>query len=265
METLRRSVKKITQHAPFLFKPAKAVYNRIKAQGDTRAVNAAHTGVEIIQYSADQIANLRAQGWGSQYGQDHYLLTQVFANQDKGTFVEIGANHPVANNNSHAFEARGWTGYAFDPLSRFEDNWASTRQTPFFRAAVSPDIGTRDFTEFEDCEGWEHQISGFADMTRPEDLEHFSHKTYPVPCGPISHFVPDLGDVTLALIDVEGAELIVLDALELNRRRVHWILIENMRQIGGDPRVRDKLIPLGYRLRARIAATDDLFEYVGVS
>ncbi|WP_168770587.1 hypothetical protein [Flavimaricola marinus] len=55
----------------------------------------------------------------------------------------------------------------------------------------------------------------------------------------------------------------MIDALELDHRRVDWILIENMRVIGGDPRGRETLFAMGYRLRARIASRDDLFEFVG--
>src|SRR5437660_1012917 len=51
----------------------------------------------------------------SQYGED-LILWDYFKGRPDGLFVEIGANHPTALNNTWFFEQRGWRGILIEPL-----------------------------------------------------------------------------------------------------------------------------------------------------
>ena len=51
----------------------------------------------------------------SQYGED-LILWDYFKGKPDGLFVEIGANHPTALNNTWFFEQRGWRGILIEPL-----------------------------------------------------------------------------------------------------------------------------------------------------
>ncbi|MQX37097.1 FkbM family methyltransferase [Roseospira navarrensis] len=206
---------------------------------------------------------MRKSGCRSQFGQDHYFLNHVFKSQDTGIFIDIGANRPIENSNSYVFERAGWRGWAFDPLSCFKEDWARERTTPFFCAAISNNACERPFVEFEALQGWEHQLSGFSDCVRAEDLSLHQHKIYDVACYPLDHFLPDVTHIDLALIDVEGAELAVIEGLNLGRIKIDWLLIENVSVLGGDQKVRAVMAEHGYEFRARIAMTDDLYERRG--
>lgn len=243
-----------------LYDAAEFVYQRLKKREDRRSVLKRYPGTEIFLFSDKQIADAHAKGFRGQFAQDHYLLETVFQGRSDGYFVEIGANHPLTNSNSYAFEKAGWTGWSFDPLKRFKDDWATLRRTPLFCAAISDSAMDREFVEFDGPGGWEHQMSGFVDSVRKEDLQLMQHDTYQVACYPLRHFLPDdVRKIDLALIDVEGAELMVIDGLGLDQLRIDWLLIENVVEIGGGSELRDKLSRLGYEFRVRLSATDDLF------
>lgn len=256
----RAFLKTQLKNTPGLYRLAKLLYEQYKKRIDTWRTLAIHPDVEVVNFSRQKIERLHAEHYKSQFGQDYYLLKKIFANHSSGSFIEIGANHPIKNNNSYAFEKAGWTGWAFDPLSRFRESWQSEREAAFILAALSDANGKRLFVEFEGNQGWEHKLSGFADSVRPEDLKIHSHRTYEVECHPLDYFLPNLSHVDLALIDVEGAELSVIAGLGLDKIQIDWILVENVMKLGGDEKVREVLLKKGYIFRARIASTDDLFQ-----
>ena len=54
----------------------------------------------------------------SQFGEDAVL--QHLLKKSTGTFVDIGAYHPVLYSNTYAFYRRGWSGIVIDPNPRFK-------------------------------------------------------------------------------------------------------------------------------------------------
>ena len=256
----RGAVKRALVRWPAAYTTLKRGYEIGKRTSDARRVRKVRPGVEIVNFSKSEVEQSRADGFHAQFGQDKYLQEEIFRGMAGGSFLDIGCNHPIANNNSLFFESRGWSGLAFDPIERFAAEWSEHRKARFFRVAISEEPGEREFIEFIPREGWEHQLSGFADTVRREDLAVHAYRSYPVPCGPLREFAPDLEHVDIAFIDVEGAEEFVIRGLGLRDLTIDWILVENMQEIGGSERVRVLLESFGYKMRARIAATDDLFQ-----
>jgi len=62
----------------------------------------------------------------SQAGQDDWILSHI----PKGTYLEIGASHPVNINNTMALEQRGWTGISIDIDNQCEQLWKNQRSQP---------------------------------------------------------------------------------------------------------------------------------------
>jgi len=46
----------------------------------------------------------------SQYGQDKYLLEEIFQNKNDGYYVDIGAHDGISLSNTKKFEEIGWDG-----------------------------------------------------------------------------------------------------------------------------------------------------------
>jgi FkbM family methyltransferase len=224
-----------------------------------------YPGVEMVHFPKAELERRHGAGFRSQHGQDVYLSRLLGPADHPGTFVDIGCNRPHGGNNSSWLERCGWTGYAFDPQTTFADAWAAERTTPFICAAISSQVGERDFVQFRSVAGWEHELSGFADYASPAHLDAYPHERRRVPTGPVTHFVPDLGPIDIVLIDVEGAEMEVLDGIGLEELRPRWLLIENNRTPGGNDAIRQRIIGCGYRFVARIGGTDDFYERIAAT
>lgn len=200
--------------------------------------------------------SLRAKGLSSQYGQDEYLLSHFGGKT--GFFVDIGCNEPYELSNSYALEQAGWNGIAIDPLASLASKWAA-RKAKFRNAAISDRAETRDYVEIKQHVGWEHALSGFKEFVRKEDMDQYGFVEYPVECLPLTEIVPDDQSVDVIMIDVEGAEMLVLKGIDFDKLTPAVVMIENDSVLGGSEDVRAHMIGEGYKLVARIGAADDVF------
>jgi hypothetical protein len=67
----------------------------------------------------------------SQAGQDKFVLDRIGAN---GTYLEIGASHPVHINNTYLLELNGWTGISIDIEDKNVHHWNNYRKNPLIIA-----------------------------------------------------------------------------------------------------------------------------------
>lgn len=63
-----------------------------------------------------------------QVHQDRFVETMMAGKI--GTYIEIGASHPVTLSNTYALELAGWTGYSLELDPMYVDLWARTRVNP---------------------------------------------------------------------------------------------------------------------------------------
>ena len=62
----------------------------------------------------------------SQAKQDEWVLSKMA----KGTYLEIGASHPIDINNTYALEQAGWTGLSIDINAQCKELWNRLRFNP---------------------------------------------------------------------------------------------------------------------------------------
>lgn len=67
----------------------------------------------------------------SQAGQDKWVLDKIGAN---GTYLEIGASHPVHINNTYLLEQNGWKGLSIDIDNSNLNHWYNYRTNPLIIA-----------------------------------------------------------------------------------------------------------------------------------
>jgi len=81
-------------------------------------------------------------------------LWLAFGGKRTGTYLDIGAGHPIADNVSFFFYERGWQGIAVEPQQKLVDLYARLRPRD---AAVAALIGTQsgkaDFHVFDAFHG----------------------------------------------------------------------------------------------------------------
>ena len=192
----------------------------------------------------------------SQYGQDVYLLDLIGPNK---RYVEVGANHPIRLSNSYLLEKNGWEGVSIDPLKKYINVWKEERGQPFINYAIGKEITVRNFVEFYGKESWYDMMSGFEDFIRPEDLVSFDSKVYEVKVVPLDSIIP-FDSFELLLVDTEGAEMEVLEGIDLEKYKPKYVMLENAAAIGGLQSLRESMSVRGYNLIARIGCADDLYE-----
>lgn len=192
------------------------------------------------------------------------LIDVLLGQKHGGRFLDIGANHPVNNNNTHYFEKeREYTGLAFDPLNSYIDLWKTQRpRTEFFQCALGSKPGKAVFHEAENTEGWEDQLSYVENVLNEASLGKTDNPSTEGPGRrvidilPLRHF--DIGPVDFASIDVEGFEEDVLNGM-LPEIRPTIVLVENCSFPVGSERIRSMMRDNGYRFHSRIRYIDDLY------
>ena len=260
LDVVRSVTKKSLSRLPFAYDVGKKCYVSIKSKMDEIIFKSRYPKAKYIRFDANKIRSIKGDGYYSQYGQDYYLWNEIFSRQKQGFYVDIGGNDPVVNSNTYFLERQGWKGIAFDPLSRFEKMWGELRNAQFHRVAISDKTEMRDFIEIVPKIGWEHALSGFKEFVREEDVAIYQHLDYKVETKPLSEFLDDSQKVDILLVDVEGAEEMVFRGIDLARIAPRYIMVENVREIGGQEGIRSTIKNQGYELIARIGIADDLFK-----
>lgn len=68
----------------------------------------------------------------SEVKQDEFVVHMM--NGKVGTYLEIGAWHPISTNNTYLLEQKGWTGLSLDISSVYEEAWKRERKNPLMIA-----------------------------------------------------------------------------------------------------------------------------------
>lgn len=172
----------------------------------------------------------------SQYGQDQVIDAELFGGRRGGVFVDVGAHDGVSFNNSVYFErALGWRGLCVEPIPDVFAELQKNRSAVCVRACIGRSRGTREFLRVT---GYAEMLSGIADAYDPRHLERIRKEvsesggtmaTIEAPCERLDALLREHGfaSVDLLSIDVEGAELEVLDSFDWRRLRPSVVCIEN--------------------------------------
>ncbi|MEJ1161574.1 FkbM family methyltransferase [Prosthecomicrobium sp. N25] len=154
------------------------------------------------------------------------ILNRLFADRETGTYVDVGASHPVIDSVTHAFYERGWSGLNIEPLPEriAELDYARPRDRNL-RIAVAEAAGTATFHAFPK---W-HGLSTL-DPEVAAAMRRWGDEAHPVEVTirTLSEVLAEekVGAIDFLKIDVEGAEGRVLAGLDLTRWRPVVILIE---------------------------------------
>ena len=193
-----------------------------------------------------------------QYGQDEIIDRDLFRGRRGGVFVDIGAHDGVSFNNTVYFErSLGWRGLCVEPIPDVFAELEKNRAAVCVRAGIARSRGVREFLRVT---GYAEMLSGIADVYDPRHLDRIRKEvaesrgtmtTIDVPCERLDTLLREhgFGSVDLLSIDVEGAELEVLESFDLRRVRPSVVCIENNYR---DRAIWRAMRRAGYRPYARI-------------
>jgi FkbM family methyltransferase len=153
------------------------------------------------------------------------ILWRALRDVKHGFYVDVGAADPEEWSVTRAFYDRGWSGINVEPLDEYFDKLSHARpRDTNLKVAVAREAGVRTL----------HTIAGSGLSTFNPRIAA-RHKTAGwetcetiVPTLALAKILQDCAPSTIHFlkIDVEGAELEVLQGLDLSRARPWIILIE---------------------------------------
>ena len=205
----------------------------------------------------------------SQMGQDKILDQQIFNGKKNGVFVEVGALDGICGSNTYFFEKeRNWSGLLIEPNPiEFRKLEKADRELSIKEScAISNEEGDINFLSIE---GPCNVLSGILEYynenhlnrinrelesykSHPEGHEHYSKsETIKMKALKLQTLFDkhNLVDIDLISIDVEGAEMNVLESIDYDKTNITCFLIENNYGIDKET---EFLISKGYKLIGNI-------------
>jgi FkbM family methyltransferase len=196
----------------------------------------------------------------SQHGED-LILWDFFGRKLRGFFVDIGAHDGVSLSNTFFFESLGWSGICVEanpelarrcaaarPGSRVVHaacgNRAATSTAPLMVATGPEWASTRSF------------VSTSAENRAQLEQAGIDLVPVEVPCTTMDALLgPEVPTIDFVSIDVEGAELQVLQGFDFTRARPAVLVVEDNSR-GTKREVADFLEAAGYRRALTIGVND---------
>jgi len=184
----------------------------------------------------------------SQAGQDKRIKETFFKNSGKGFFLEIGAFDGVTGSNCLHFEKfMGWDGIAVEPSKTQFALLQKNRRCQAINKAVGFHDDNVKFIEV--VEGL-LQMSGVesADFAKTKSVidGHKASRTvaYQIDTTSVMEMLAGRSYVDFMSLDIEGAELNVLESIEFDALRIGVIAVENNN--AGSQKFRNFFKSVGY-------------------
>lgn len=158
----------------------------------------------------------------SQFGEDRYIYHNIDLPAN-GTFVDVGAGHPIHLSNTYFFEKNGWTGVCIDADPKQYELLKAARANVEW-AAVAAEEG-----EIELSQAYDSTYSSTVGKDEYQGIAkgNFKH-TIRVPSLRLETILTKhkIGAIDILDIDVEGTELDVWQTFDYDKHKPRVVVIE---------------------------------------
>lgn len=181
---------------------------------------------------------------------EDYHLSLAFAGQATGTYVDVGAGHPIADNVSFWFYERGWSGIVVEPQPDLAALYKQLRpRDRVVRGLVGRQNGEIDFYRVDRLHGFSTTVREHAEKAAKFGV---GYATVRMPVVTLAHLCEanSLAAIDFLKVDVEGGEADVLLGGDWTRFRPKVIVIEAVAPGSGEPAWQEWepfLLAQGYR------------------
>jgi FkbM family methyltransferase len=166
---------------------------------------------------------------------EDYHLSLAFAGQTTGTYIDIGAGHPIADNVSFWFYERGWQGIVVEPQPELAALYQRLRPRDIaFRGLIGRESGEIDFHVVDRLHGLSTTRVDVAQKARDFGA---NYQTRRMPVTTLAELCESYGvsSIDFLKIDVEGAEGDVLLGGDWQRFRPKVVLVEAISPMTSEP------------------------------
>jgi len=166
---------------------------------------------------------------------EDYVLASVLDGVASGTYIDVGANHPIEDNVTALFYERGWHGITIEPNPEYIPLYAKLRpRDVHLNIGIASAGGTLTFYKVTDPPGGDgtYAAGGLStfDPTVAKRWRRFGLTITEsmVPVTTLNKVLEarPLDEITILSVDVEGFEKQVLESIDLRRHRPLVIVVE---------------------------------------
>lgn len=179
----------------------------------------------------------------------HPRLTAVFKNavwknRKPGYYVEIGAFDGRKKNSTIILEQAGWDGVCIEPTPESYAHLIKNRKCRCENVAIWKETTEKEFAIYKNDPAW-NGITETLDQFHIERLDQSETITVPTKSWNSMNFPKQIDYLQ---IDVEGAELTIMDCIDWNTQKISYICIEDNGSKSGDLTYYNYMKNLGYQL-----------------
>lgn len=239
-----------TQFARQIFKDKPSALALISAETDP--------SIQHIQYNSlmTHLPDYASAKASYSFEGSDLIVGSLLRNVSQGCYIDIGANHPVVQNNTYHFYRSGWRGLAVDGNDEFGALWGQIRADDIFvTGLISDAIKDVEFAIYPEktiSSIDAAAIARYSSRYRPEDVI-VEKRTTTTLFDLKKTYLPD-DEIHLLSVDIEGEDLNCLVGARLDQWQPGVIVIETKNMSLYDTTSNEVvryLTSLGYRLIAK--------------
>ena len=154
------------------------------------------------------------------------IINNIFRDNQKGFYVDVGCQHPIKNNNTYLLYKKGWKGINIDLDQKNIDLFNIARRNDLnIVAAVDSKINKRNLYFYHDKSPINTLSKNLSDYNKAivKEIKHIKTTTLDII---LKNSTFKNSSIDFLSIDVEGFELEVIKGLNLNIYRPKIIVVE---------------------------------------
>jgi FkbM family methyltransferase len=172
--------------------------------------------------SSKQAGNSELHG---KYFED-FVLSLVFAEKEKGAYIDVGASGPYEDSISRYFYENGWRGINIEPVQKWHQEFLKSRpEDVSLNVGVSNQSGSKNFyrifAEISD------ELNGFSTFDEGE-IYGKKHESSELKVMTLDQILADhpMAEIDFMAVNVSRKEMEILSGINLSKHRPSVIIIE---------------------------------------
>ena len=182
--------------------------------------------MKIIKYLSIFLKSLTHKKISYSYGGVDSLVNNIFKNNDKGFYVDVGCGHPVKNNNTYLLNKKGWHGINIDldneNINLFDIYRPSDQN---ISTAISDKIGEEDLFFYHSKSAINTINKKTADYQKAKVSTIKKIRTNTLN-NVLNNSKYNNLEIDFLSIDIEGSEFLALKNFDFNKYNPKIIVVE---------------------------------------